>query len=105
MGNSEHRPKGTLRKRLNRKRDKGGNFRVKGLGRVKGEEIGKEAGGVGEAIEVPEIVLVAVSDPTQVERMFKPKAKREMRDMRNHELETSYNSTYQVRTRLHTRHS
>ena len=47
MGGSEHCPKGMLGRRLNRKRDKGRNFRVKGLGRAKGEEIGKEAGGMG----------------------------------------------------------
>ena len=105
MGSSEHRPKGALRKRLNRKGNKCRNFRVKGLGRVKGGKIGKEAGGVGEAIEVPEIVLVAVSDPTQVERRSKPKTKREMRDTRKYGPETPYDSTHQARTRLHTSHS
>ena len=30
----------------------------------------------GDAIEVPEMMLVAVSDPTQVEKMFKPRQRR-----------------------------
>jgi len=41
----------------------------------KEREVGEETGGVGEAIEVPEMLLVAVSDPIQVDTMFKPKSR------------------------------
>jgi hypothetical protein len=73
----ENGPESVLRSGLNdRNGNQARNIRIERLGQVQREEVGKEAGAVwGEAVEVTELVLIAVSVPIQVERMFKPKVR------------------------------